>query len=295
MRVAIVRRADITLLDGVNRFVAWLAEGLRELGHNPILVSWCHSEQVLREELGRWFKEKHGLDAEIPIYTLREEPCRGDPWARMLWEWWTRGSTLLKRLGAEAAVVNGVVPLRFKPKIAVAHGPFQPSPAQRLLLRALYSTYDVVVCVSEASRKEYRGVAQCRYIIPLPVKLKLYEPRAEREAAVVHIGTRPIKNPHISVEAVERLRERGIKAELYIIGARTPHVEKLAEGRPWVHPLFDVDEKEKIDVLCRAKALVLPSSGEAFPYTAVEAMACGRRRSSRRLCRARLSTTGPMD
>ncbi|MEM1568447.1 MAG: glycosyltransferase family 4 protein [Thermofilaceae archaeon] len=276
MKVAITRREYITHLDGVNRFAAWLAEGLRKLGHDPVLVSWCYSEQVPRERLESWFREKHGLDSEIPIYTLREKPCRGGSWARMSWEWWARGGPLLKELGADVALVNGVVPLRFKPKAAVAHGIHSSiSRAQRLVLKAIYSTYDVVVCVSEASRAEYRGIAGCDHVIPLPMKLELYKPRAEREEIVVHIGTRPIKNPHISMEAVERLRERGVKAELYVIGARAPYVEKLAAGRPHVRLLFDADEREKIDVLCRAKALVLPSSGEAFSITAVEAMACG--------------------
>ena len=276
MRIALIRREYITHLDGVNRFIAWLAEGLHKLGHDTILASWCYSEQVPKEELEQWFREKHGLDFEIPIYTLRKEPCRGDPWAKMLWEWWTQGSTLLKRLDIDIVIVNGVTPLRFKPKIVVAHGIHRsPSSTERLILKILYSTYDTVICVSEVSHTEYKGITECRYIIPLPIKLELYKPSTKREDIIVHIGTRLIKNPHISIETVEKLREKGLNAELYIIGARTLYVEKLAKNKPYVHLMFDADEKEKIDILCRAKALVLPSSGEAFSFTAVESMACG--------------------
>ena len=34
-------------------------------------------------------------------------------------------------------------------------------------------------------------------------------------------------------------------------------------------------ENEKNELLCKAKALILPSSYEALPYVALEAMACG--------------------
>jgi len=34
-------------------------------------------------------------------------------------------------------------------------------------------------------------------------------------------------------------------------------------------------ESEKLELLCKAKALILPSSYEALPYVTLEAMACG--------------------
>ena len=46
MRIALIRREYITHLDGVNRFIAWLAEGLHKLGHDIVLASWCYSEQA---------------------------------------------------------------------------------------------------------------------------------------------------------------------------------------------------------------------------------------------------------
>jgi len=109
------------------------------------------------------------------------------------------------------AVVNGVVPLRFRPKVAVAHGPLGKTPkAQRATLKILYGTYDRVVCVSKTSEEEYRGIAKCDEIIPLPFKLGLYMPKSmnARSNIVVHVGTAPRRNPQVSVEAVRILRER---------------------------------------------------------------------------------------
>jgi hypothetical protein len=42
------------------------------------IFNWCYRD-VDREELEEQFKEIHGLDIAIPIYTLRKEPCEGDP------------------------------------------------------------------------------------------------------------------------------------------------------------------------------------------------------------------------
>jgi hypothetical protein len=77
MRIALIRRGNITQLDGVNRFIALLAESLKKLGHEVEVFSWCY-RGVNRVRLEDWFKEIHGLDTSIPIRTLRKEPCEGD-------------------------------------------------------------------------------------------------------------------------------------------------------------------------------------------------------------------------
>jgi len=161
MRIGIIRREYITHLDGVNRFCAYLAEGLRKLGHEVFIASWSFYG-VDREGLSKWFAEVHGLDEEIPVYTIEEKPRHGDPWIEILFDWWFKGSMLLRELGTDIVVVNGVVLLRFEPKVAVAHGPLgRVSRLQRLILKALYGMYDYVVCVSKASEEEYKGIARC--------------------------------------------------------------------------------------------------------------------------------------
>jgi hypothetical protein len=53
---------------------------------------------------------------------LCEEPYKGDPWAGITLDWFFEGSQRLKSDNFEAVIVDGVVPLRFKPKMAVNHG-----------------------------------------------------------------------------------------------------------------------------------------------------------------------------
>ena len=40
-------------------------------------------------------------------------------------------------------------------------------------------------------------------VIPIPMKLEFYRPSKSREDVIVHIGTRHVKNPQISIEALE--------------------------------------------------------------------------------------------
>ncbi|MEM1510524.1 MAG: glycosyltransferase, partial [Thermofilaceae archaeon] len=52
-------------------------------------------------------------------------------------------------------------------------------------------------------------------------------------------------------------------------------LEREIASKKFIRLLPDVSEEEKNKVLCSAKAMVLPSSGEALPYASLEAMACG--------------------
>jgi len=275
LRIGLIRREFITHLDGINRFIANLAEAFELLGHEVFILSWSHRGVV--EELGRWFKTVHGLDVEVKVATLRGPEDR-DRWLTMLFDWFTKGSGMLKRFDADIAIVNGVVPIRFKPKIAVAHGPLvSVSRLQCSVLKLLYRTYDRVICVSEETQREYKGIVKCDRIIPLPLKLKNFKPLepSKRASLIVHIGTRPVKNPLVSVRAVEILRDRGHDVELVIIGERSEYLEREIASKKFIRLLPGASEEEKNKVLCNAKAMVIPSSRETFSYASLEAMACG--------------------
>jgi len=273
MRIALIRREYITHIDGVNRFIALLAEGFAKLGHEPFIISWCY-RGVEGSELEKWFMEMHGLDTVIPIYTLRQMPCKGDPWLKIAFDWWLRGSRLLHEEGADAAIVNGVIPLRFRPKIAVNHGfTLKTNKLYLMFVKELYRRYDGVACVSAKLRDEVKSILEvdCR-VIPLPLKLELFKPvkLSERENIIVHIGTRPVKNPQISIETIKILRKRGYSYKLVVVGPPTtlPKVE-------YVKYKYPMSRREILKLLCRAKTLMLPSSYEALSYVVLEAMACG--------------------
>jgi len=245
---------------------------LRKLDHEVEVFSWCY-KGVDRERLEDWFKDIHGLDTTIPIHTLRKEPCEGDPWVRIALDWFFKGSAMLKEDEFDVAIVNGVVPLRFRPNIAVNHGiTLQGNKLYLYAVKRLYRGYDKVICVSHKLKGEVRSVlgVDCE-VVPLPMKLKLYKPRSisEREDIVVHIGTRPVKNPHISIEAVKLLR-RGFNTKLIVIGASSGLPKDSS-----IEYRYGLRENEKNELLCEAKALILPSSYETLSYVALEAMACG--------------------
>jgi len=68
-------------------------------------------------------------------------------------------------------------------------------------VRELYRRYDKIICVSSKLRDETktRRNIDCT-VIPLPLKLELFKPLepGEREDIIIHIGTRPVKNPRLA-------------------------------------------------------------------------------------------------
>jgi len=276
MKIALIRREYITQLDGVNRFIALLGEGLRKLGHEVEIYSRCYRD-VKKERLEEWFREMHGLDTTIPIHTLHKEPCKDDPRIKIALDWFLKGSKILQSKDFDVLIVNGVIPLRFNPKIAVIHdlGPLYSSNKLYSLLgkTILKVMYDEVICVSAKTRRELRTALKlsCK-VIPIPLKLGAYKPRRldERENIIVHIGTRPVKNPQVSLETIRILREKSFDIKLVIIGSPIQHPRTDA-----VEYAFGITEKDKLELLCKANALILPSSYEGFSYVALEAMACG--------------------
>jgi glycosyltransferase involved in cell wall biosynthesis len=66
------------------------------------------------------------------------------------------------------------------------------------------------------------------------------------------------------------LRRRGFNTKLIVIGASS----ELPKDES-VEYIYGLRENEKNELLCKAKALILPSGYEALPYVTLEAMACG--------------------
>jgi hypothetical protein len=115
MRIALIRREYITHLDGVNRFIALLAEGLAKLGHDPLIMTWCYNG-IAKDHLPDWFAKMHGLSTTIPIYTLQTGPCQGDPWLKIAWDWWWNGSKLLHKKGEMRLLLMALCRLGLSPR-----------------------------------------------------------------------------------------------------------------------------------------------------------------------------------
>jgi hypothetical protein len=79
-----------------------------------------------------------------------------------------------------------------------------------LLGKIVLKYYNEIICVSTKTQQELLSILKlpCK-VIPIPLKLDAFKPRNpnERENIVVHIGTRPVKNPWVSTEAIKILKK----------------------------------------------------------------------------------------
>lgn len=286
MKIAILRRTYVTELDGVNRFVFTLADGLGNIGHRVDVFTWGFYGVSGPEDLRLWVREKY--DSEARIYSLRDKPGRYDPppWLRIAWDWLTKGSKLINSLDYDAVIVNGIIPLRFKGKrIAVNHGVPMDSERtdflKKFVAKSLYKGC-TRVCVSKKLGAEFRRFfgLSC-HVIPLPLKIcQSNSPKYEtRDDSILHIGTRPVKNLETSIEVCKEMMKRKIHVKLVVVGAKKEYAERLVESARSlgidIETMYDLTAREVKDVYARVKALILPSRYEASSYTTLESMASG--------------------
>lgn len=143
-----------------------------------------------------------------------------------------------------------------------------------------------VLCNSEATAREVHGRLRVprRRLVTIPLGFQPGQLRPlglERQRFLLVLGRHdPHKNLHRLLEAFASLADREL--ELVLVGPHdrryTPRLQRQAEelgvaGRcRW---LAWVSNEERLQLLNRCLALVLPSLWEGFGLPALEAMACG--------------------
>ena len=261
IKVAIIRRGDVGGIDGVNRFIFTLADGLRKLGHQVKVFGHHMTGNP------SWL-----FSVDVETCAISNSDCRG--YVKCMWDWFMCGSRILRRFEPDMIIVNGVVPLKLRTfKVAVNHGnaifELRKSRLKRYITKMLYNTYDRVVCVSSKVASEMKEVGLiCDEIIPIPLILENYSPESEREPIVLHVGTSSRKRPDVSVKAVRLLRSLGYNIKLILVG----HYEKRSE---WIIVRETCPDRELRELYSKALALMHPSLWEGFPYAVLEAQACG--------------------
>jgi L-malate glycosyltransferase len=291
LRIAILRRECISTIDGVNRFIFNLADGLSVLGHEVFIVSYSERRTGSPEGDARRF---FGVEEDFKIYSLTHT-SRSTPWPKVGILWMTSGSELLKSLDLDSVILNGITPLRTNvPKISVTHGLASPdranwqTPMNRFTKqfgRFLYRKYsDYRICVSKDMQKEFQDLIGLQSsVINLPVKLHLFNnsPFSSRKKSILHVGTRPGKNVELSIKSVQFLvNKMNVDATLTIVGPRNDYIMELLNKYSQIMGnrlrfVFDAKINTISDLLSSSKVLLLPSFYEGTPYSILEAFASG--------------------
>jgi glycosyltransferase involved in cell wall biosynthesis len=198
------------------------------------------------------------------------------------------GAPLLLSPLPEAPLLRGVR------SVVIAHDllPLRyPQPTPLLAYHLLYVPLVLhraakVLCNSEATAREVHGRLRVptRRLVPLPLGFHPGQLRPlglEREPFLLTLGRHdPHKNLHRLLEAFAALPDRQL--QLTLVGPHdrryTPRLRRHAEELgiasrcrwiPWV------SDAERLQLLNRCLALVIPSLWEGFGLPALEAMACG--------------------
>ena len=174
-------------------------------------------------------------------------------------------------------MVHDLIPLRFPQWHPRQHFFFR-----HLLGPALRGAAAVVVpsCTTRDRLLEHYGVRAERIrVIPHGMSVPLRaQPRAGsgRDRLILSFGgANPVKNVQTLVQAFRRVEHR-IPHRLVVIGDRRRPGKRPATGSSSrIQFLGWVSEREKLELLDRAAALVSPSFDEGFGFPAVEAMARG--------------------
>lgn len=233
-----------------------------------------------------------GRRAVVDLGAARRVLTDEDPDVVELYDKTTLARAVLSDRRRRAPVVL-VSPARLGQRLGAprwGRGRSRPEGAARRMDRWLSERVDAVVCPSAYAADEFRrsvapAVPPPVTRIPLGVDLDTFRPgpepaseRASGMATLIHVGRlSPDKQPHVAVDALRRLRARGIPARLVVIGGGPleEHLRRAARDLP-VEFLGRVDDRAVIARhLAAADVAVATGPFEIFGMAALEALASG--------------------
>jgi glycosyltransferase involved in cell wall biosynthesis len=138
----------------------------------------------------------------------------------------------------------------------------------------LYSKLDLVISPSKLTADHLRKFGNESRIVPVGINLNKFIYGEKKDDFYLFIGrlTRD-KGVLELLQVASKLPER--KFKIAGTGPLRATVEKFAQSNKNVEYLGYVSEEEKVDLLKRARILIMPSRAETFGVVFVEAMASG--------------------
>jgi len=277
IRVVIIRAGSALIPDGVNTFIFELGAAMIRKGLEVYILSGCGSS-FHNNQLSHIFD----ID-EIPeIVCLRKEQFTSR--VEQVAYWVTNGNPVLRSLKPDITIMNGVVPC-WSPGVRIVvchglktHGSYHTT--QKLYDFLMYRAGASLVAVSQTLKQEIASELGFKDVTVIPIGLDTRKysslPRERREPAILHVGTRPVKNPSTTLKAFKVLSEEKPEARLYITGSDiVQHELSKNEIRDTVHFLGVIPRRELRTLCSKVTAISAPSFYEAFPYTTLEAFAAG--------------------
>ncbi len=167
---------------------------------------------------------------------------------------------------------------------------------ERLSLLGVTRVVCVAQHVAESYRSRYPRSASKTAIIENGIDPKRYAPPSPAERArwrealgcpadtalLIHVGRMvPLKNQHFLVEVAERLRSRGARFMLLLVGnfedvRYVREVRRLTEEHGLTEEVRLLGPRENVgDLLGASDVFLFPSEVEAFGLALLEAMCCG--------------------